>query len=92
MPPAAPARGMTRVSAAAVRQRSVATVTCPATWTVASSTPAVSLQTVWRYAWSAAAFASPPEAPQPPPTWDKVDVCCAFPLVQELLRPASYQS
>lgn len=63
MPPAALARGTTRVSAAAVCRKSVATVTCPVTWTVASSTPAVSLQTAWRFAWSAAAFASPPEGP-----------------------------
>lgn len=63
MPPAAPAQGMTRVSAAAVHRRSVATVTCPATWTAASSMPAASLQTAWRSVWSAAAFASPPEGP-----------------------------
>lgn len=62
MPPAARVRGTTHVSAAAVRRRSVATVTCPAIWTVASSTPAASLQTASRSVWSAAAFASPPEA------------------------------
>lgn len=61
MPPAAPVQAMTRVSAVAARRRSAATVTCPVTWTVASSTPAVSLQTAWRSAWSAVAFASPPE-------------------------------
>lgn len=63
MPPAAPVQGTTRVSAAAVRRRSVATVTFPVTWTVASSTPAVSLQTAWRSVWSAAAFVSPPDSP-----------------------------
>lgn len=58
MPPVAPVRAMTRVSAAVVRLRSVVTVTCPVTWTVASSMPAVSLQTAWRSVWSVAAFAS----------------------------------
>lgn len=40
-------------------------MTCPATWTVASSTPAASLRTAWRFAWSAAASASPLEQPHP---------------------------
>lgn len=62
MPHAAPVWERTRVSAAAASPRNVATVTCPVIWTVGSSTPAVSLQTAWRSAWSAAAFASLPEA------------------------------
>lgn len=96
MPPAAPVQETTRVSAAAVRQRSVATVTCPVTWTVASSTPAVSLQTAWRSAWSAAAFVSPPEGPSHHHGGGggggKVDVCYTLPQVQEQLRPVSYKS
>lgn len=62
-PHAAPAHQTTRASAAAALQRNVATATCPVTWTAASSMHAASLQTVWRSAWSAAAFASPPETP-----------------------------
>lgn len=60
-PRVAPAHQTTPASAAAVLQRNAATVTCPVTWTAESSTPAASLQTVWRSAWSAAAFVSPPE-------------------------------
>lgn len=61
VPPVALVPVMTPVSAAAVLQRSAATVTCLVTWTVELSTPAVSLQTVWRSVWSVAAFVSPPE-------------------------------
>lgn len=62
-PPAAPAPETSRASAAAAPPRSAATATCRATWTAASSMPAASRQTAWRSAWSAAAFASPPEGP-----------------------------
>lgn len=62
-PPAAPAPETTRASAAAAPRRSAATATCRATWTAASWMPAASRQTAWRSAWSAAAFASPPEGP-----------------------------
>lgn len=46
MPLVAPVRVMIHVSAAAAHQKSAVTVTCPVTWTVASLTPVVSLQTV----------------------------------------------
>lgn len=57
--------GMSHASAAAVRLRSVGTVTSPVTWTVVSLTPAASQPTAWRSAWSAAASASPPEETLP---------------------------
>lgn len=53
----------TRASAAVAPRRTAATASCPATWTAASSTPAASLPTAWRSAWSAAASASRHEAP-----------------------------
>ena len=86
MPPAAPVPETNRVSAAAARQRSAATATCPVTWTVASLTPAVSLQTAWRSVWSAAASASPPEDPAAA-AGGKVDACFPLPQAQEQFRP-----